>query len=261
MNGTQLISRIAPTPSGDIHWGNLWNFALTWAHVRQNRGKLWLRFDDIDRERCSSVYAENTRTVLRHLGLHWDEEYSNQIQRIEEYRSFLKELPHYVCNCSRQDIWQRTGAHHYDGNCRELGHNFIRKESTIRFLHPDGPAGDFVLWRKEDIPSYHLTSILDDQRMGVNLIVRGEDLRESTELQKVLSTCLPGDPLFKVHFIHHPILLSSAGEKLSKSRGHGELQELLNKGVASKDIYRELSKRVGLSSPISSVKDLQLILR
>lgn len=247
---------MAPTPNGEIHWGNLMNFALIWAAVRKTHGKLWLRFDDIDGDRCEEKYAQATREILRHLGLHWDDEYSGQRNHLNHYRHFLDKVPHYACTCSRQDVQKRTGDFHYDGHCRDKGLPFRRGQSAIRFRHPSSPQGDFVLWRKEDIPAYHLTSVADDGRMGVNLIIRGEDLLESTAIQQELSRAHPDDPLSKVHFIHHPLITGIDGEKLSKSRAHGDLWTLMKHGMSAEEMWLRLSTLMALPSPLRKAEDL-----
>jgi glutamyl/glutaminyl-tRNA synthetase len=251
-----VVSRLAPTPNGEIHWGNLMNFALTWAHVRQAGGKLWLRFDDIDQDRCADQYAEGIRHVLDHLGLNWDAEYSRQIRFVENYRQFLGELPHYVCECSRQDIHRRTGDYHYDGSCREKNLTYQAGRHAIRFLNPRAPEGDFILWRRENIPAYHLTSLYDDITMGVNLIVRGEDLLESSLIQQEISRTIPDDPLSKVVFIHHHLLTTPEGEKLAKSRQDGDLMTLLKQGMTAREMWKRLAKLMNLSQPLLSSNDL-----
>jgi glutamyl-tRNA synthetase len=248
------VSRLAPTPNGELHWGNLYNFSLTWAHVRKGKGKLWLRFDDMDRDRCEEKYAEDTRQLLKYLGLNWDEEFSGQYCYINDYRNYLAKIPHYVCSCSRQDIHARTGDYHYDGHCRNLGLKYEEGKTAIRFKSPRGFQHDFVLWRKENIPAYHLTSVSDEERLGINLIIRGQDLFESTEVQKELSATLPNDPLKNIQIIHHPLILGLQGEKLSKSRGDGELVTLMKQGKKPQEIWAELGKM--LNKTLLSKDDL-----
>jgi glutamyl-tRNA synthetase len=251
------VSRLAPTPNGELHWGNLYNFAITWAHVRKAGGKLWLRFDDIDQDRCEEKYAQDTRDFLKYLGLNWDEEFSGQKKYIDDYWKYLQNVPHYVCTCSRQDIHSRTGDYHYDGHCRKLALKYESGKSSIRFLSPREPQHDFVLWRRENIPAYHLTSVSDEERLGINLIVRGVDLLESTEVQKELSQTLKSDPLGKIHFIHHPLILGLHGEKLAKSRGDGELVTLMKKGTSAEDIWKTLGALTGIS--LKGPMDLQTL--
>ncbi|MFL5784639.1 MAG: glutamate--tRNA ligase family protein [Bacteriovoracaceae bacterium] len=250
----RTVSRMAPTPNGELHWGNLYNFSLTWAMVRKNQGKLWLRFDDIDQDRCEEKYATDTRKLLTFLGLDWDDEFSGQFNHLPEYKNYLERIPHYVCSCSRQDIHSRTGDYHYDGHCRDLGLQYQKNMTAIRFRSPKGSQNDFVIWRKENIPAYHLTSVSDDERLGINLIVRGEDLLESTEVQKELSASMKNDPLTKVDFIHHPLIHGLHGEKLSKSRGDGELVTLMKEGKNPEEIWKTFGKLIG--KEIRSREDL-----
>lgn len=250
-----LVSRLAPTPNGQLHWGNLMNFALTWGHVRKVKGKLWLRFDDMDQDRCQPHFAEDSKTVLSYLGITWDEEYSNQPSRILAYQKYLTKIPHYVCDCSRKEIQDRTGGdHHYDGHCRNRSLNYVPKATSIRFISPQGPKHDFVLWRREDQPSYHLTCVHDEEVMGINFVLRGEDLLESTEVQRELSRSMAHDPLKNITYVHHPLILSSNGEKLSKSRGDGELLSLIKQGKSSESIWQDLGRRMGRK--LNGVEDL-----
>src|SRR5690606_16470709 len=126
-----------------------------------------------------------------------------QFQYLEKYREYLNQIPHYVCDCSRKNIQERCGDFHYDGYCRSRNLKYIPQENAIRFLNPNTVSGDFILWRREDIPAYHLTSVCDDEGMLINLVVRGIDLLESTQVQLELSKSLKHDPLSKVKFIHH----------------------------------------------------------
>lgn len=249
-----MISRIAPTPNGEIHWGNLMNFALTWAETKKRHGQLWLRFDDIDQARCKEEYAQGTRELLNLLGIDWQYELSNQTARLDVYRNYLKQVPHYVCECSRKDVEERTGGHLYDGHCRKRNLAFKAGESSLRFLSHQTPANDYVIWRKEDLPAYHLTSICDDEELKISLIVRGIDLLESTEVQREISNSLNLNPLKNVEFIHHKLLTDENGEKLSKSRMDGELFTLVKKGANAQEIWQELG-RLMQAPAISSADD------
>lgn len=237
-----MISRIAPTPNGEIHWGNLMNFALTWAETKKRDGSLWLRFDDIDQARCKAEYAEGTRHLLKLLGMEWQHELSNQMSRLEIYRLYAMKIPHYVCDCSRKEIEERTGSHLYDGHCRARKLKFVAGKNTLRFLSSTASQNDYVLWRREDLPAYHLTSICDDEEIKASMIIRGIDLLESTEVQKEISSSLKSEPLKNVEFIHHRLLTDENGEKLSKSRMDGELFTLVRNGTKAKEIWEELGR-------------------
>jgi len=87
---------------------------------------------------------------------------------------------------------------------------------------------DPVVWRRDGLPAFHLTSVVDDDRMGVTHVVRGEDLQESTEFQQALSLRLPGNRFSSAHVLHHPLVLDAAGRKLSKSAGAGSRPMVLD---------------------------------
>jgi glutamyl/glutaminyl-tRNA synthetase len=229
------------------------NFALTWGFVRRHGGELWLRFDDVDQDRCDQRYIDSTKQVLSYLGFDWDHELAQQITHIERYRKLLHEIPHYFCDCSRLSITKRTGGHHYDGHCRERELLSSPGNGSVRFKHPTTPQKDFILWRREDLPAYHLTSLADDQEMGVTHIIRGADLIESTEVQQEISRSLADDPLHQVCFYHHPLILSAQGEKLSKSRGQGDLIQRIQAGYSAREIWQELGQLIGIE--VSQIGD------
>ncbi len=240
-----IISRIAPTPNGDIHWGNLMNFVLTWVYIQQNSGELLLRFDDIDEARCDPKYTSHTKEILKFLGFNYSTELSNQTLKLGDYKSFLGSISHYTCSCSRQDIFKRTGGYYYDGFCRSRKLAFNAGENSIRFLS-GSPRRDFVLWRKEDIPAYHLTSIKDDLDMKVSIVIRGEDLLESSQIQSEILTQLSMKDNFV--FVHHRLLHNEQGQKLSKTRHDGDIYQRMQKGATRSEILNLLAQKMGLTT-------------
>lgn len=231
------------------------NFILTWGHVRKNNGVLWLRFDDIDEARCDDTFINETKKLLNYLGMDWDNEYSQQKLKLSEYKRLMNKLPHYVCSCSRQEIEKRTGSKNYDGHCRDRNLTYTVGENAIRFLSSSSPQADFILWRREDLPAYHLTCLYDDQTMGINTVIRGKDLEVSTRVQKELSKSLSQDPLATIDYFHHRLLLNNAGEKLSKTRQDGELISLMKQKVEKKIILGTLATKMNLSHELNETED------
>lgn len=90
--------------------------------------------------------------------------------------------------------------------------------------------GDFVLWRRDDQPSYQLASLIEDETTGTNLIVRGEDLLASSAAQIYLARCFDFDGFPAATFVHHELILGADGEKLSKSRGAYALKDIRESG-------------------------------
>jgi glutamyl-tRNA synthetase len=88
-------------------------------------------------------------------------------------------------------------------------------------LHLDLELGDFVIWRRDDLPAYQLVSVVEDRDLGTTHIVRGEDLLASTAAQIFIASSLGADNLVTAHYVHHPLLTDVSGAKLSKSRQNG----------------------------------------
>ena len=248
-------SRLAPTPSGLLHLGNALNFALTAVLVRHTGGTLALRIDDLDSERSRPGYIEDIFATLRWLGFTWEqgpqtaEEFQahyRQELHLARYRRHLDQIPKYLCDCTRSQVRARTSAH-YDGLCRSRQLSWQEGVTQWRYFAAH-PAQDVVLWRKDDLPSYHLASLSDDLALRVNLIVRGEDLREASQVQRLLAHHLgaAGEAFEAATLWHHPLLLDEAGEKLSKSQPKQGGAPLRQRFATPAALFRELARCAGL---------------
>ena len=257
MFGIMIISRIAPTPSGFLHVGNAFNFLLTSAWVRRNGGRLRLRIDDLDTTRTRPEYLEDLFETLAWLGLNWDDgpkdvqdlalRHSQTLRR-SRYLEVLQDFMHlgiaYVCICSRTDLEKRPCL------CREAKNSFNPGLSRVRVdLDLPGTVKKTVtIWRQEGIPAYQLVSLVDDLDHGVNLIVRGEDLLESTEIQRALARLLgnrQGAERFEsIRFLHHPLIQGPDGNKLSKSRGADALRVLFPRSGSNEALLELLEPEI-----------------
>ncbi|MEM9527693.1 MAG: glutamate--tRNA ligase family protein [Bacteroidota bacterium] len=247
---TTVPARLAPTPSGFLHFGNAANFALNALLAQRTDGRLLLRIDDLDRGRFREEYLAEIFRVIDWLELtvtdgprnaadfhaRWSQEH-----RMPEYEKALEELSRsplvFGCPCSRKEL--ATGRHAHGCleqkidlaekgvawriNTRQLAEylhlpDLVRaKPFTIRF-HEEMP--DFAIRKKDGRPSYQLACTVDDVLFGITHVGRGEDLLASTAVQAVLSDLLGYEPLFKrIQFVHHPLVEGVGGEKLSKSAG------------------------------------------
>ncbi|MEC7103159.1 MAG: glutamate--tRNA ligase family protein [Actinomycetota bacterium] len=222
-----MRTRLAPTPSGFVHEGNLVNF-LVISHVAQTcDAAVALRLDDIDRPRIRGEYIDDIFRVLTWLEIPWtdgprstaDMAQWTQHQRLDRYQRAREELwmtgLAYHCTCSRTQ-WNAFTGDSCPGECRQGNHAFQVGRTATR-LHLDG-IPDPIIWRRDDLPAYHLTSIVDDCDGRIDLVVRGEDLASSTDVQRRISHLLPGNTFHQAHVLHHP-LVTSEGRKLSKSAG------------------------------------------
>lgn len=281
-------TRIAPTPSGFLHLGNVLSFAITAALARRTGAKILLRIDDLDRERVNEAYVQDIFDTLQFMEIPWDEgprnyeeyerEYS-QLHRMNGYRQALQELKDkglvFACDCSRTKIAALSADGGYPGACRHKDIPLDAKDVSWRLFTTPGeeltvttwPAGsiraalppsmnEFVVRKKDGFPAYQLTSLLDDLHYGVDLIVRGQDLWPSTLAQLYLAHMLHRQSFADTAFYHHPLLLGSADRKLSKSAGSTSIQFLRKDGRKPADIYAMIAAMLGVSKPVRHFEEL-----
>ncbi len=253
--------RLAPTPSGYLHSGNLLAFLVQEELAKRHGALLGLRIDDLDRERFRPEYLSDVFRCLKSLdivpafGPRTEEEFYKSYRqelRLSRYRVVLEQLKGlgilYACRCSRREVseWVGVGC---PGGCAEMYLPFDAPDTLWRLRAPEKTVewedgflgavrvnlrermGDVVLRRRDGLPAYQITSLTDDHDLQIDLLVRGEDLLESTAVQLWLSEKLWGPA--KVLRYHHPLLLSPSGEKLSKSAGAGSMPMELNADVVA----------------------------
>lgn len=246
--------RYAPSPSGDLHLGNLRTAVLAWLFARSTGRELVLRVDDLDRVRAGA--AERQLADLRALGLDWDGPVLWQSSRVDAHRAAVRTLVEagrtFECFCTRREIQEApTAPHHppgsYPGTCRDLTpaqrearraerpaavrlrsdvedwtvHDLLRGDVT-------GPVDDFVLQRGDGVTAYNLTVVVDDAHQGVDQVVRGDDLLPSTPRQAYLATLLG---LAVPQYAHVPLALNPAGARLAKRDGVVTRTELVERGI------------------------------
>lgn len=230
--------RFAPTPSGPLHFGSLVAALASCLDARTRRGEWLLRIDDLDRNREVPGARAMILEDLEALGFEWDGPVRTQSGRGDRYRAAAAELlaagAAFPCACTRRDIQEQSDPDVpvalYPGTCRE-GLPPGREARSLRLRAPDEivcfedewagmlrqdmtrEVGDFVIWRVEDIASYHLATVLDDADAGVNRVVRGVDLLDSTPRQILLQRLLE---LPTPAYAHLPLVRSPDGLKLGK---------------------------------------------
>lgn len=257
-------TRIAPTPSGYLHKGNAYNFLLAYRLVQQYGGTLRLRIDDLDVLRLQPEHVQDIFDGLNWLGIEWQlgplnaeehfESFSRQL-RIPYYHLLIEQLiasgDVFACTCSRKDVATHHKTGHYAGTCRHKNipldypgaslRILVPEETIIHFtdqlkgdvhIHLAQSMGDFVIRRRDGLPAYHIASLKDDVDHGINTIVRGEDLLESTAAQLFLAKKLNLQAFEANTFYHHHLFMDEAGNKLSKSAGSTTLKWMRENGVA-----------------------------
>jgi len=262
------LTRIAPTPSGYLHLGNAYSFLVTKALAEQHGAKILLRIDDLDRERYRTEYVEDIFETLDFLEikidlgprnlLEFEAEWS-QIHRMGKYQDALstlrQDLKVFACDCSRKKIQQLDSSGYYLGQCIDRRLSLEKPEVSwrmdtmeadyVKFTeYPDLPkkalipqdSAFYVVRKRDGLPAYHLTSVIDDLHFGVDLIVRGSDLYSSTLAQLDLARHLGETAFEKITFHHHPLIKGPKQEKLSKSDGVTSIQSLRKEGKTLRDI-------------------------
>jgi glutamyl/glutaminyl-tRNA synthetase len=268
-------TRIAPTPSGFLHLGNALSFMITCNLAKQYGAGILLRIDDLDRERIEKEYVEDIFDTLHFLGIHWQEgprnyhEYEqkwSQMQRLALYHAALQQLQNgghlFACTCSRTQVLEKSPDGSYPGTCREknlpLDTPFVswRVRTNAAMLHVKTLEGnidatlprsmqDFIVRKKDGFPAYQLSSLVDDLHFGIDLIVRGQDLWDSTLAQLYLSALLQRPELANTVFHHHPLIEAEAGKKLSKSAGDTSIRHLRQQGLSWEEVDALLPKKSG----------------
>lgn len=224
-----MTARFAPTPSGFLHQGNAIN-ALLNARLAEQRSLPWaLRIDDADAPRYRAEFVDDIFRVLDWLGLRpvagpvdradLELRHSQRL-RTDAYRAEIEGIRErggdvYACSCSRGDA-ARAGSAGCIRGCRDARVPSRPGESALRLALP-GVSPDPVLWRRDDLPAYHLVSVVEDRDLGTTLVVRGEDLRETTRVQRALAPYLGAEGFVGATFVHHRLITGADGTKLSKS--------------------------------------------
>ena len=279
--------RYAPSPSGDLHFGNLRTAVLAWLFARRTGRAFYMRVEDIDSERSSAESAARQLEDLAAIGLEWDEPVMYQHDRGAAYADALARLDTYECYCTRRDIREAASAPHaqpgmYPGTCRDLTEKqraLRRSELAAQGRLPairlrahatewtvqdyyrgefTGPVDDVILKRggRTDQAqagdwAYNLAVVVDDGYQGVDQVVRGDDLLASAPAQAYLADQLG---LVQPIYIHVPLVVGPEGRRLAKRDGAVTLRELLAEQTAG-EVVADIVGSLGYAG-VSSVAEL-----
>jgi glutamyl/glutaminyl-tRNA synthetase len=248
-----VITRFAPAPTGFLHLGHVVNAMHVWNAARSSGpdGRVLLRIEDHDRRRSRKEYEDAILDDLAWLGFTADGPLVRQSERYDIYEAALDSLRRrglvYACACSRADL--EDGR--YPGTCADkhlaeasgLGLRIRLEPSVERFedlrlgaqtQQPSAQCGDLLARDREGNWTYQFAVVVDDWKQGVNLVVRGEDLLDSTGRQIQLARLLGRrEP---PRFLHHELLMKSATQKLSKSDGDTGVRDLRAKGWSREQV-------------------------
>ena len=273
------VTRFAPSPTGNIHVGNLRTALMNYLIARKAGGTFILRLDDTDRERSKQEYADGIKRDLDWLGLHWDrvERQSDRLGRYAEAAEGLKAAGRFyevfetpaeldlkrkkLLNMGRPPVYDRAQlrlSEEEKAAFRAEGRGgywrFLLDQERIDWT--DGILGpisidaasvsDPVLIRADGQVLYTFASSVDDIDMGVTHIVRGADHVTNTATQIQIMRAMGGVP---PSFAHHSLLTGAQGEELSKRLGTLSLRDLREAGIEPMALL-SLMARLGSSKPV-----------
>jgi glutamyl/glutaminyl-tRNA synthetase len=276
-------TRLAPTPSGFLHIGNVLSFSVTAALARKCGAEILLRIDDLDRARVNNQYLRDIFDTLSFLEIPWDEgprnvtafnESYSQIHRMGLYRQALVQLEEakmvFACVCSRKELMTSGPClcieKHIPLNTANASWRLKTENACeLTVKNYDGTAiesflpaemDNFVVRKKDGFPAYQLTSIVDDIFYGVDLVVRGSDLWPSTLAQHVLAAALGQHQFNDIRFLHHPLLVEPSGQKMSKSAGAASIKYLRENGLSKADIFGLIGESLGANNRAGNWNEL-----
>ena len=283
LNSSSYVGRLAPSPTGYLHLGHARTFWIAYQRAQAAGGRLLLRNDDLDSARVRPDYVHAMIEDLRWLGLAWEEPMISQSQRLDRYRAALARLHAagliFPCHHSRRELAEASiSAPHEGGEHDEPVYPAAFRpdagaplppldaaglSTNWRFRVPDGETiaftdaqcgaqtatagrdfGDFLVWRKDGLPSYQLACAVDDAELGITEVVRGADLIKST-LRQILVLRALGFPV--PSFYHCPLVCDDQGVRLAKRHDALSLRALRERGSSPSALIAAFPDQTGLS--------------
>ncbi len=246
----EIRVRIAPSPTGYLHVGTARTALFNFLFAKKNNGKFILRIEDTDKERSSDEMTNIIIEGLKWLGIDWDEGPFFQSDYFGHYKDFLPQLEKtghiYKCFCTKEELAERREkaikekrAWKYDRKCLNLSKEEIEEKIkngekfVYRIRIPEGTTvfedlvhgpierqnteiEDFVLFRSDMSPIYNFAVVIDDLRMNITHVIRGDDHISNTFKQIHIYKLLGKEP---PKFAHLPLILDEKKKKLSKRSG------------------------------------------
>ena len=240
-----VVTRFAPSPTGDLHIGGVRTALYCWLHARQHQGVFRLRIEDTDVERSTEASTQVILDGLNWLGLHHDGEIVYQSKRFADYDAIIEQMiargQAYYCWCTPEELeamreeQKRLGLpQRYNGKYRDGGEPVPGVKPAVRFKNPlegsvtwhdkvrgvvtvnNSELDDWVIRRSDGAPTYNFCVVVDDAEAKVSLVIRGEDHVSNTPKQINLYRALG----YEVpEFAHVPMILGDDGKRLSKRHG------------------------------------------
>lgn len=273
----EAVTRLAPSPTGALHLGNVRTFLINWAAARQSGWRVVMRLDDLDSPRVKPGADQQAMADLQWLGLDWDGQPIYQTHDLDRYQIAINLLRSkglvYPCPATRSEVIAAAAAPHVDEH--EVRYPGLYRPPTappippdvqtaLRVIVPDGlttftdefqgpqaidvqaSVGDFIVESKSGVPAYQLAVVVDDSAAAVNCIVRGDDLMNSTARQLYLYKALGFS--FRPRYWHVPLVYGADGHRLAKRHGDTRVNSYRQLGVQPERIIGLIAYWSGLCS-------------
>ena len=263
---TNIRTRFAPSPTGDLHIGGARTALFNWLLARHTQGAFILRIEDTDVARSTEESIQVILDAMTWLGMDWDEGPFYQTERISLYQEaaekLLKEGKAYRCYCTPEELETKRGKAlqagikpKYDRTC--LGRKSFPpgRSSAIRFLSPEegktvvedliqgrvefdnSELDDLIILRSDGLPTYNFSVVVDDATMGISHVIRGNDHLNNTPRQIQIYQAMDY-PIPK--FGHVPMILGPDKKKLSKRHGAQSVMEYQKMGYLPQAVVNYL---------------------
>jgi glutamyl-tRNA synthetase len=268
-NSSQIVTRIAPSPTGIMHIGTARTALFNWLYARGRGGKFLLRIEDTDRARSTPEATEAILEGMRWLGLDWDGEAVSQFARVSRHAEVAHEMlakgHAYKCFASQDEIeafreaaraegrstlylspWRDAGpASHPDApfvirlRAPRDGETVIEDAVQGRVVFRNDQLDDMVLLRSDGTPTYMLAVVVDDHDMGVTHAIRGDDhLNNAARQAQIYRAMGWAEPTWA----HIPLIHGEDGKKLSKRNGATGVMEYAEMGIPAAAMRNYLAR-------------------
>ena len=267
MNKQNIVTRFPPSPTGTLHIGGARTALFNWLFARHHNGSFVLRIEDTDQARSTKENTEIIIESLKWLGLDWDEGPYFQSQRADIYNECIEKLlssgKAYYCHCNPEELErkrieakERGLKPKYDGTCRDLGLGkapgaVVRLKSLLtgRTTFKDLVKGvisidndeldDLILQRSDGSFTYNFAVVVDDSKMGITYVIRGDDHVNNTPRQILVYQAL-GEPI--PHYAHLPMILGPDRTPLSKRHGATSILAYKEMGILPYALLNALAR-------------------
>ena len=277
MTSGEYVGRLAPSPTGALHLGNVRTFMVAWLRARSLGGRVVMRIEDLDHPRDKPGAASQAVEDLKWLGFDWDSEFV-QSERIDIYGEALDRLLKaglvYPCTCTRRDVESAQSAPHsgdqlfYPGTCRGVYSSWedacaaaapripcwrfrVDSHEAVSFrdvfageysMDVASVLGDFPVARHARGAGYTLAVVVDDALMGVTEVARGDDLLAATPAQILIQRALS---LPTPQYCHVPLVVGPDGRRLAKRHGDTRIASYREMGRSPESVIGFLAASCG----------------